>query len=319
MTTPVKLHYVRNHGSVPKLAWERHTLEVFSEPSSLMKNPRHFTMDELAAMPAIELAVTIACDGNRRGEVNMVKRSSGFTWSSSGVSTCKWKGLLVRDLLQACGLTEQPNGERWYLHYEGADEPSEGKYATSIPLAHALNPQNDVLLAYAINGRVLSPDHGYPLRSIIPGFVGGRQVKWLKKLWVSKKPNGSHYHIWDNRLVPPFITDKNSVEGKFFFHHPDTQINDQCLQSITCRPSHGEAIPITREEIEANSNISYKNKDDPLASTYRIQGFAYSGGGNAVHRVEISLNGGQDWQYCLRKFADAPLRHGEKYWTWVHW
>ena len=86
-----------------------------------------------------------------------------------------------------------------YLNLEGADEPSEGTYATSIPLMHAMNPANDVLLVFGQNGRVLHPDHGYvrlvcgttlftsdivlqPLRIIIPGFVGGRQVKWLKKV-----------------------------------------------------------------------------------------------------------------------------------------
>ena len=86
-----------------------------------------------------------------------------------------------------------------YLNLEGADEPSEGPYATSIPLMHAMNPANDVLLVFGQNGRVLHPDHGYvrlvcdttlftpdmvlqPLRIIIPGFVGGRQVKWLKKV-----------------------------------------------------------------------------------------------------------------------------------------
>lgn len=320
MVTPVKLHYVRNHGSVPKLAWETHTLEVFSDPPELMTSPRSFSMDDLvAAFEPLELAVTIACDGNRRGEVNMVKRSSGFTWSAGGVSTCRWKGVPVRQLLLACGLSQESHHNRWWLHYEGADEPSEGKYATSIPLAHAMNPNNDVLLAYAINGCVLAPDHGYPLRSIIPGYVGGRQVKWLKKLWVSTRPNDSHYHIWDNRLVPSFITDKQSIQGKFFFHHPDTQINNQCLQSITCRPSHAEAIPLTSTEIRGNSNISHYDENDVLGSTYKVQGFAYNGGGNAVDRVEISLDGGAEWRYCLRKFPNAPLRHGEKFWSWIHW
>lgn len=322
MLTPVKYHYVRNHGSVPKLLWEHHTLEVFSDPPGLLDKPHDFTMDEIANMPCIEIPVTIACDGNRRGEVNMIKRSGGFTWGSSGVSTCRWKGVLVRDLLHACGLQEVPPGERWYLNYEGADEPSEGKYATSIPLAHALNPQNDVLLAYGINGRVLSPDHGYPIRSIIPGYVGGRQVKWLKKLWITKKPNDSHYHIWDNRVLPTFVTDKNSIEGKAFFHHPDTACNEQILQSVIARPSQGECIPLTLEEAKKNDNIfdgDDKDSDDPLDRLYRVQGFAYNGGGNVVQRVELSLDGGKNWRYCFRKFMDEPIRHSEKYWTWVNW
>lgn len=323
MTTPVKLHYVRNHGSVPKLLWEHHTLQVFSDPPGLLPSPRSFSMDELAEMPCIEIPVTIACDGNRRGEVNMVQRSAGFTWSSSGVSTCRWKGVLVRDVLLACGLEPDDVGHRrLYLHTEGADEPSEGPYATSIELAHAMNPANDVLLAYGINGRVLSPDHGYPLRHIIPGYVGGRQVKWLKKLWISDKPNESHYHIWDNRVVPSFVTDKKSIEGQAFFHSPDTACNEQTLQSIITYPAHDECIPLTVEAAKRNPNIrdeEGQDPGDPLSKLYRVQGLAYNGGGAAISRVELSLDGGKTWRYCFRRFMDDALRHGEKYWTWVFW
>lgn len=63
-----------------------------------------------------ELLLTIACDGNRRGEVNMVKKSGGFSWSAGGVSTCRWKGALVRDVLLRCGITgETKDGQRLYL------------------------------------------------------------------------------------------------------------------------------------------------------------------------------------------------------------
>ncbi|EMD41232.1 hypothetical protein CERSUDRAFT_61336 [Gelatoporia subvermispora B] len=125
----------------------------------------------------------------------MVKRSAAFNWSAAGVSTCMWRGIHIRDVLLASGLMEEPEIERWYLNFEGADEPSEGPYATSIPLAYAMDPANDVMLVFGQNGRVLHPDHGYPLRTIIPGMVGGRQVKWLKKLWITKKPNDSHYRM----------------------------------------------------------------------------------------------------------------------------
>jgi nitrate reductase (NAD(P)H) len=103
----------------------------------------HLTKD----FPAVEIPVTLACDGNRRKEVNMIKKSGGFGWSAAGVSTCVWRGVLVRDILLACNLRDRPASERWYLNYEGADEPSEGKYATSIPMAYAMSPVNDVMLA----------------------------------------------------------------------------------------------------------------------------------------------------------------------------
>ena len=108
----------------------------------------------------------------------MVKRTVGFNWTASGVSTAIWRGVPVRDVLLSCGLQETPPEERWwvslvissfllaikisrYLNFEGADEPADGPYSTAIPLTHAMNPANDVILAFGMNGRVLHPDHGY--------------------------------------------------------------------------------------------------------------------------------------------------------------
>lgn len=305
LITPTKFHYIRNHGAVPRLAWESHKLEVFSDPPGLVQSTT-FSMDDIAAFEPVEIPVTLACDGNRRKEVNMVKKSGGFGWSAAGVSTCRWRGVLVRDLLQACKLGKQPDNERWYLNYEGADDPSEGKYATSIPLAHAMSLENDVMLAYGINGEMLSPDHGAPLRSIIPGYVGGRCVKWLAKLWISKVPNTSHYHIWDNRVVPTWIDSKQTMEAKAFFHHPDTACNEQALQSVICKPAHNEHIPIP-------------SKKDGLKDKIKIEGYAYHGSGHLVQKVEVSLDGGKNWRYCFRRLPDQPLRHGNKFWTWVFW
>ncbi|KAI0659447.1 hypothetical protein C8Q70DRAFT_1053815 [Cubamyces menziesii] len=307
LVTPTKLHYVRSHGAVPQLNWETHTLEVYAEPPGLIHRPREWTMDELASgdLRIVEFPVTFGCDGNRRKEVNMIKKSAAFNWSASSISTCLWRGVLVRDVLLTCGLQDQPDEERWYLNFEGADEPSEGPYATSIPLMHAMNPANDVLLVFGMNGRVLHPDHGYPLRLIIPGYVGGRQVKWLKKLWVTKEPNRSHYHIWDNRVVPTFIDSRNHPFAAAFFHHESTACWEQSLQSVIVKPTHDERIPLVDKGC--------------LDRTYTVEGYAFSGGGDRVERVELSLDGGQTWRYCFRHFTDSPLRHGEKYWAWIFW
>lgn len=107
MTTPVKFHYVRNHGSVPKLLWEHHTLEVFSDPADLLPSPRTFSMDEFTEMPCIEIPVTIACDGNRRGEVNMVMRSGGFELRCFDVPVERCPG-------QGCASSLRTQGKRCY-------------------------------------------------------------------------------------------------------------------------------------------------------------------------------------------------------------
>ncbi|PCH32962.1 hypothetical protein WOLCODRAFT_147072 [Wolfiporia cocos MD-104 SS10] len=327
MITPTKLHYVRNHGPVAVLDWDSHRLSVSVYTNPELKGEgvsentefttddtgefvatREWSMDEIAdgQFHVVELPITIACDGNRRKEVNMIKRSAGYDWSASGVSTCIWRGIFLRDLLLATGLKTGFESEEWFLHMEGADQCSEGTYATSIPLAHAMDPTNDVMLVFGQNGRVLHPDHGYPLRIIIPGFVGGRQVKWLKKIWIAKEANTSHYHIWDNKVVPPMIDSKEHPLASAFFHLEDSGCYEQILQSIICKPSHDERVPLPTGE-------------GGLDQPYKIEGFAYDGAGTKIQRVELSLDGGNTWKYCLRRFLNKPLRHGTKHWAWVFW
>ena len=281
LVTPNELHYVRNHGAVPRLLWETHELEV--EGGKL-----RLSMDELKSdFASINIPVALACDGNRRKELNMIKRSKGFNWGSGAVSCAYWKGPLVRDVLLAAGVPENfAEAKRYWVNFEGAEELSDGKYATCIPFEYAMDMKNDVILAYEMNDVPLPPDHGYPVRLLIPGYVGGRCVKWLKRLWVSDKENDSHYHIWDNRVLPSFITEKDGEFANTMFAHPDTLCNEQNLNSVIVKPEQGERIRLTEAR---------KGK------TYRIEGYAYDGGGHEVQRVEVSLDGGDTWLYCIRK------------------
>ncbi|EPS27518.1 hypothetical protein PDE_02461 [Penicillium oxalicum 114-2] len=301
MITPNQLHYVRNHGPVPHLRWETHSIDVADGKLTL-------SMEDLQNnFSAINIAVALACDGNRRKELNMIRKSKGFSWGAGAISCAFWKGPLLRDILLAAGFEDESirkDQVRRWVHFEGADELSEGKYATSIPLAYAMDPENDVILAYEMNDTRLPPDHGYPVRLLIPGFVGGRCVKWLRRIWVSEKENDSYYHIWDNRVVPSFIRDKDSEFAKTMFHHPSTACNEQNLNSIIVKPEHGEKISLA---------------DVNAKQTYRIAGIAYDGGGHEVQRVEVSLDDGKTWLYCVREFPEYPVRHGKKFWTWLHW
>ncbi|KAJ5834229.1 hypothetical protein N7447_000255 [Penicillium robsamsonii] len=139
---------------------------------------------------------------------------------------------------ETCFLTK---GRRW-VRSEGAATLSEGKYATSIPLAYAMDSDNDVILAYEMNNMRLPPDHSYPVRLTIPGFVGGRCVKWLHKVYISDKENDSHYHIWDNQVLPSFIRDMDLDFSRTMFSHPSTACNEQNLNSIIVKPGQGARI-----------------------------------------------------------------------------
>uniref|UniRef100_A0A2H4WRE4 Nitrate reductase [NADPH] n=1 Tax=Ganoderma lucidum TaxID=5315 RepID=A0A2H4WRE4_GANLU len=302
MITPTKLHYVRNHGNVPLLHWETHTLLVYADPSVPVDlKLREYTMEELTGAKfedsIIEIPITLGCDGNRRGEVNRVKRTKGFDWTASGVSTAIWRGVPVAEVLRDWGFTGIPAGERWYLNFEGAETLQEGKYATSIPLEYALDYKNDVMLAFGMNGRVLHPDHGY-------GYVGGRQIKWLKKVWITTKPNDSYYHLYDNKVIPSYIESTSDPLAQTLFKDESTACWEQTLQSIICEPAHEEHLELT---------------DETRNGTYTIKGLAFNGGGERIERVELSLDGGKTWRYCFRHFVESPLRHAEKYWAWIFW
>ncbi|PGH08836.1 hypothetical protein AJ79_05840 [Helicocarpus griseus UAMH5409] len=300
LTTPNKIHFVRSHGAVPHLRWHTHRLDV--ENGKLI-----LSMEELKDnFDSINIPVFIACDGNRRKEVNMVKRSKGSNWGPGACGCAYWKGPLLRDVLLAAGVPSEPElRTRSWVNFEGADHPNDGKYATCIPLEYAMDASNDVILAYEMNDKALPPDHGYPVRVVIPGYVGGRCVKWLSRIWTSEKENDSYYHIYDNRVLPNFIIEMDSEFAKTMFAHPSTACTEQNLNSIIVKPAHGETLDLVAA--------------DKKRSDYRVEGIAYCGGGHEVQRVEISLDGGENWLYCIRRFPEAPIRHGKKFWTWVHW
>ncbi|KAK0386311.1 hypothetical protein NLU13_6148 [Sarocladium strictum] len=319
LITPNELHYVRNHGPVARLVWEYHTVEVdVGSPDG----PTQLGMDELKNdFESINIPVFLACDGNRRKELNLIRRTKGFNWGPGGGSCAYWKGALLRDVLLAAGLkedeAERADGHRRWVNFEGSEDLAEGKYQTCIPLAYALDHRNDVMLAYEMNNLPLPPDHGYPVRVIIPGHVGGRCVKWLKRIWISEKENDSYYHVWDNRVLPSSITDMESPFAKVMFSHPDTACNEQNLNSVIVRPEQGERIYL--QDLSGSHQQRGPANDDCAPGEYRIQGFAYDGGGHEVQRVEVTLDDGENWLYCIRRFPEYPIRHGKKFWTWCHW
>ncbi|KAJ3258044.1 hypothetical protein HK104_007007 [Borealophlyctis nickersoniae] len=303
--TPTAIHFVRNHGPVPKISWDEHVLTV----GGLVKTPRTFTMAELVAMPSIEVPVTLTCCGNRRKEQNMVKRSQGFSWGAGGISTAVWKGVPLRHILNLCGLDDSQDHSSLFVCTDGGDTLPKGTYGTSIVLPHAMNPTTDVMVAYAMNGHILTPDHGYPLRMIIPGFVGGRMVKWLKTITVTDTESSAPYHYYDNRVLPPppvgpSTNDQAEKEGWWF--KPDYIINERNINSVISHPAHDESLDVR----------SYLASPDP---TYTLKGYAYSGGGRKVTRVEVSMDDGVTWELVDELTYGFEPRHGDKYWCWFLW
>lgn len=296
--TPTGLHYVRNHGPVPKLDWNTHKLSI----GGLVENPKEFSMDELVqSFKSYTLPVSFHCAGNRRKELNMIKRSTGFNWGPSAVSCAIWTGIRLCDLLK---LVMPNESKSKYVVFKGCDDLPRGHYGTSITYEQAMDPNNDILIAYEMNGEKLHPDHGFPIRVLIPGFIGGRMVKWLKEIELAEQESDSFYHYNDNRVYPPHI-DTSNLQSSKYYKHPDTVLYASNVNSAIAYPEHNEQWVINDNENE--------NK------TYIVSGYAYSGGGKPIIRVEISLDDGKTWTQSEFKFPENSLRHGAKRYTWCHY
>ncbi len=302
--TPPALHVVRNHGAVPKLSWESHRLVVEGVP-----NPCELSMEDLASGRCGEVAsfpVSFICAGNRRKEQNMTKKTIGFNWGSGAIANSVWTGIRLCDLLRHLGVT-RPSKEHRYVHFEGPQgelpQGKTGSYGTSIDIGWALDRERDVMLAFKQNGEPLTPDHGAPLRTLLPGCIGGRMIKWLSKMWVSDKMSENHYHFFDNRVLPPHV-DAELATAEGWWYKDEYIINHFNINSAMFEPRHNAMFQPDKH------------------STMKVSGYAYCGGGLRVIRAEISLDGGMTWELTdLTRPEDeiAAARGTDKHWCWSHW
>lgn len=298
--TPTSLHYVRDHAAVPKIDIQEHKVSI----GGLVEKPMELSMDFLrgGTFKEVTLPVTMVCCGNRRKEMNTIKKTLGFNWGSAGTATSLWTGVWLRDVLDHVGIKSVEDGAL-HIRYSGADKPSQGTYATSISRTYAMDPLNDVMLAYKCNGEELRPDHGYPVRMLVPGYIGGRSVKWLKEITVSSAEDDSYYHTHDNKVLPQKVSSGEMAEEKKWWYRPEYICNELNINSAIIYPAHDEVVPI--------SGPSAKER-------YTVKGYAYAGGGLPINRVEVTLDDGKNWELATIHAPEKP-RPGAKHWCWVFW
>lgn len=278
------LHFVRNHGHVPVCESDQ-ILDWTFTVEGMVKNPITLTLKDLIdGFDQITYPVTLVCAGNRRKEQNIVRKSKGFSWGPAGLSTALWTGVGINDILARA---EPMRGAR-YVCFEGADKLPNGYYGTSVKLNWCINADKGIMVAYKMNGHTLHPDHGKPVRIIIPGQIGGRSVKWLKRIIVAKEPSSSWYHIYDNRVLPTMVTPEDSANLPDTWKDERYAIYDLNTNSAICYPRHDEMLPLN---------------GSGRATTYKVRGYAYSGGGKRVTRLEVTLDKGKTWRLA---FVDYP-------------
>eukprot|EP00316_Scyphosphaera_apsteinii_P000846 CAMPEP_0119321010 /NCGR_PEP_ID=MMETSP1333-20130426/54139_1 /TAXON_ID=418940 /ORGANISM="Scyphosphaera apsteinii, Strain RCC1455" /LENGTH=525 /DNA_ID=CAMNT_0007327867 /DNA_START=23 /DNA_END=1600 /DNA_ORIENTATION=+ len=281
--TPNELWFVRNHHPVPHLDEEGYSLEV----CGIGIAPHVYTLADLKRLRKTSVTATIQCGGNRRGGLNEVQRTSGNAWGFGAMSNATWGGVLMRDLLADCGLHSYQNAGVAHVQMEGDDGTK-----ASIPAEKALSEVGDVLLAYEMNGQPLPSDHGYPLRAVVPGYVGVRNIKWLRKIVASDEEAEG---VWQRGIAyKTFNPSVTAVDG---------------IDVSNVAPM--QEMPVTSFIVSPSPGTTLDTDDVTVA------GIAWSGGGRRIVRVDVSADGGNSWYTAqLREGSEQP---NGRAWAWTFW
>lgn len=180
--TPTGLHYLLIHFDIPEVNPANWRLSI----GGRVRSPLELSLEDIRALPRRSMPVTLECAGNGRGLLR--PRPVSVPWLGQAIGTAEWTGTPLGTLLEEAGLDR----EAAEIVFRGADRGIQGgeehAYARSLPIAEAMRAE--VLLAYEMNGRPLEPQHGFPLRLVVPGWYGMTSVKWLASIEAVAEPFG---------------------------------------------------------------------------------------------------------------------------------
>jgi DMSO/TMAO reductase YedYZ molybdopterin-dependent catalytic subunit/mono/diheme cytochrome c family protein len=243
--TPNDLFYVRNHFDTLAASADGWTLRVEGN----VERPTTLSLTDLRALPSRSTIAFLECAGNSRGRFD--PPADGTKWTMGAVGNAEWTGISVSTLLDMVGI--KPGSVD--LVAEGADS---GNVTRGLPMPSAMDP--DTMIVWAMNGEPLAPEHGFPLRLFVPGWVGVASIKWLRRLEVLDRPFDGVYNV--QRYI-------SLREGK-----PNEPATLQPVTSAIARPA-------------PNTQLA-------AGATTVVSGFAWSGAAK-ISRVELSADGGQTW------------------------
>jgi sulfane dehydrogenase subunit SoxC len=246
--TPNGLHFERHHQGWWDIDPSKHRFMI----NGLVKNPKVYTMDDLMRLPSVSRMHFIECGANTGMEWGNVAVPT-VQYTHGMLSCCEFTGVPLSVLLEDCGF-DKTKGK--YILAEGADGSS---MTRTIAMDRALD---DCFVAYAMNGEMLRPENGYPLRLVAPGLQGVSWVKWLRRIEVGDQPYGSKDEVLHYIDLMPDGT-----------HRQYTSIQE--CKSVITTPSGGQTL-----------------LDKGF---YNVSGLAWSGRGK-VKRVDVSFDGGKNWR-----------------------
>jgi sulfane dehydrogenase subunit SoxC len=246
--TPSGLHFERHHQGWWDIDPSQHRFMV----NGLVKRPRVFTMDDLMRLPSVSRIHFIECGANTGPEWGNVALPS-VQYTHGMLSCAEFTGVLLSTVLEMCGIDKK---QARYILAEGADGSS---MTRTIALDRAMD---DVIVAWGMNGEMLRPENGYPLRLVVPGVQGVSWVKYLRRIEVGDQP---------------YATKDEAV------HYIDLQPDGQHRQYTSIQ--------------ECKSVITSPSGSQTLLDKgyYNISGLAWSGRGS-IKRVDVSVDGGRNWR-----------------------
>jgi DMSO/TMAO reductase YedYZ molybdopterin-dependent catalytic subunit len=262
--TPASQFFVRQHSNVPAIDLRTWRLRVEGEA---VERPGELTFDDLLRLPSRSVTAYIECAGNGRAFFNefMGKVASGTQWRYGAIGVAEWTGVPLGAVLELARVRPDTPRDILNVLVEGLDSVKVNR-----PMSLAKAMEDDTLLAYAFNGEPVPADHGFPVRAIVPGWVGINSVKWVGRIEVRKSV-----------IDVPTTTKTYVLEGP---DYPDRVVlREQTLKSAVALPWGGTLT----------------------AGRQRVRGFAWSPVGQ-IRRVEVSLDRGATWQPAALREPNIP-------------
>ena len=270
IVTPNGLHFERHHQGWWDIDPHNHRLMVMG----MVKEPKVYKMEDLMRLPAVSRMHFIECGANTGMEWGNVSVPT-VQYSHGMLSCCEFTGVKLSTLLGDCGF-DRKNGR--FVLAEGADGSG---LTRTISMERALD---DVMVAWAMNGEMLRPENGYPLRLVAPGIQGVSWVKWLRRLEVGDEPWGTKDEVlhYVDLMPDGMLRQYSSIQ--------------ECKSVITT-PSGGQFL-----------------LDKGF---YNVTGLAWSGRGR-VKRVDVSTDGGRNWRTARLESPVLPkcLTRFNIDWVW---
>jgi DMSO/TMAO reductase YedYZ molybdopterin-dependent catalytic subunit len=277
--TPPGLHYVLTHYDIPAVDPGSWRLEI----GGAVERPLSLALDELMRRPPVTARVLLECAGN--GRARLEPRPVSQPWLLEAVGTAEWTGTPLAPLLEEAGLSPGAVDIVFTGADHGVERGVEQDYARALPVAEALRPET--MLVWGMNGSPLPPQHGAPLRLVVPGWYGMAQVKWLTRIDVSTEPFTGFQNATAYRLKVD-----SDEDGE-----PVTRIRPRSLLAPPGWPDF-----MTRERFVR-------------AGPVPISGRAWSGRA-PVTRVEVSTDGGETWSEAGLAPADPRNPFAWRRWTY---